>query len=97
MSEKGRYPTNRAGLSFDIIKREIALRCRVEFNYLRYGKPLLKILPDVRPKAVSASHPNPMLSLCLGAGSSKQITAELSNVLNERAIELRNLPPKGAG
>src|ERR1700692_1412879 len=52
MRQQRRNPADRARLALDIVEREIALGCGIEFEDLRNRKACLKRLPDIAAQAV---------------------------------------------
>src|SRR4051794_30267597 len=97
MCEQRRHATDRAGLALDIVEREIAFGRRVEFKHLRNPKTRLKIPPYVAPQAVAAGEPQPMRAIKFGRCGLDKITAELADILKQRAVEAHDVAPEMSG
>ena len=57
MCQEGGNAANGAGLSLGIVEREIAFGGGIEFQHLRYGKPLLETFPDIARQAIAHRQP----------------------------------------
>ena len=97
MRQKRRNSADRAGLTLDIVEREIALGRRVKLQDLRNRKPRLKILPDIAAQAVAAGQTQPMLRLEFRRGGFQKIAAKLTDILEQRAVPTRHVAPEVAG
>src|SRR5579863_8760142 len=97
MREKRRDAADGARLSLDVVEREVAFGRRIEFENLRDRKPRLKILPDVAAQAVAANQTQPVPRLEFRHGRLEKITAELADILEQRAVPADDVTPERAG
>src|ERR1700760_1492835 len=97
MREQRGDSADRAGLALDIVEREIAFGRRIEFEDPRDRNPRLELLPDVAAQTVAAGEPQPMLAFELRCRRFQQITAELADILEQRAIEAGDVLPEIGG
>jgi hypothetical protein len=94
MREQRRNPADRSRFSLDIVERKITLGRRVEFKHSRDRKARLKCFPDIAAQAIAAGEPQPMRGLEFGWRRLQEITAELADILKQRAIEARDVVPE---
>jgi hypothetical protein len=92
--EEGRNAADRADLAFYIVERHIAFGRRVEFQDARNDKAVLKSLPDVGLQPVAAAKSQAMGAFVGMLGRVDQITAQLADILKDRAVAGEDLVPE---
>ena len=92
--EERRNAADRADLSFHIVKRHVAFGRRVELEDARNDKAVLKLLPDVGLQTVAAAKPQAMGAFVGMRGRVDQITAQLADILEDRAVAGEDVIPE---
>src|SRR5215471_11784606 len=96
MCEKRRDTADRADLALAIIERKVCLSSGIEFQDLWDAEAPLKLLPYVRPQPIAAAKPDTMPPFPWMRRRIDEVSAELANILENRALPLRDLVPEAA-
>src|SRR5262252_97037 len=83
-----------AGLALVVEQRDVALGRRVELENLWNAETVLEIGPDVTAQAVAAGESQPMRALARVWRRVQQVTAELADILEQRAIPVGDIIPE---
>src|SRR6516165_1546368 len=85
MRQERRNPSDRARTALAVVEREVALGRGVVLEDLRDAEALLEFPPDVRPQPVAAREAQGVSRLLLPRRVAEEITAQLADVLEQRA------------
>src|SRR5487761_20339 len=96
LRQKGRDPTERTRFAFTVVECETSFRRGVKLQNARYAEALFKGAPDIRPQSVAATESQAMGGLKRMRWASHQKPAQLSNILEQRAIPGDDLVPEPA-
>jgi len=97
MREKRGDAADRAGLAVDVEHRHVALGRGVELEDPRNAEATLEGLPDVGGEPVAAAEPDPVRRLGRRRLGVQEVSAELTDVLKERAVPADHVAPEVAG
>src|SRR5579859_7303140 len=97
MREIGRNAADGAGFAFDIEQRDVAFGGGVKLQYPRNAEPGFESVPNIRPEPVPAAHPNVVLRLKRVRFGMQQVTAQFTDVLEQRAVPADDVVPEPAG
>ena len=94
MAEKRRYAADGADFAFNVVKREIPFGRSIKFEHARNVESFLESLPHVGTKPVAAGEPQSVRAFARMTGRMHQITAQLADILEQRAVEIADVVPE---
>ncbi len=97
MGQERRHAADGADFAFDVVERDVAFGRGVKLQDLRDGEPVLEFLPNVGAQPVAAAQAKPVLLFAGLLWRIDQITAQLADILEQRAVPIDHVVPEFAG
>src|ERR1700722_3102335 len=97
MRQVRRNVANGSALALNVEQRDATFGGGIKLKNLRNGKTVFEPVPHFGRQSVATGHPDTMTGLVRRRRGVEQVTAKLTNVLEEGAVPVDNIVPELAG